>query len=120
FFASMVGAVHHTSVDTDCRFLNRIVPFADHHIVHHSIRPQDAGNYGNITTIFDQVFGTYRAPTPRRCAPVGAWSLTTTYPQGSYLLQMLTPFGASWRRATSPAEPERSDDLRSDTAGLAI
>jgi hypothetical protein len=33
FFAAMVGAVHHTSVDTDCTWLNRVVPFADHHVV---------------------------------------------------------------------------------------
>jgi sterol desaturase/sphingolipid hydroxylase (fatty acid hydroxylase superfamily) len=103
FFAAMVGAVHHTRVDTDCRWLNRLVPFADHHVVHHSIRPHDAGNYGNITTVFDQVFGTYRAPTPRGCAPVGAWSLAEDFPQGAYAFQMLTPFGRFWRRATAPA-----------------
>ena len=56
FFASMVGTVHHTRVDTDCRWLNRALPFADHHVVHHSAFPHDAGNYGNITTLFDQLF----------------------------------------------------------------
>jgi sterol desaturase/sphingolipid hydroxylase (fatty acid hydroxylase superfamily) len=100
FFAAMVGAVHHTSVDTDCTWLNRVVPFADHHVVHHSILPRDAGNYGNITTLFDQLFASYRAPTPRRCAPVGAWSLAADYPQGRYAFQLLSPFGRFWRRAT--------------------
>ena len=102
FFAAMVGAVHHTAVDTDTRWLNRLVPFADHHVVHHSILPHDAGNYGNITTVFDQLFATYRAPTPRECAPVGAWSLSADYPQGAYAFQILVPFGRFWRRATSP------------------
>jgi sterol desaturase/sphingolipid hydroxylase (fatty acid hydroxylase superfamily) len=109
FFASMVGAVHHTSVDTDCGWTNRIVPFADHHIVHHSIFPHDAGNYGNILTVFDQLFATYRAPIPRGCPPVGAWSLAHDYPQGAYGFQMLSPFGRYWRRATTPAS-ESGDD----------
>jgi sterol desaturase/sphingolipid hydroxylase (fatty acid hydroxylase superfamily) len=102
FFASMVGAVHHTRVDTDCRWLNRALPFADHHVVHHSAFPHDAGNYGNITTLFDQLFATYRAPTPRWAAAVGAWSLAEDYPQGAYAFQLASPFGRFWRRATSP------------------
>jgi sterol desaturase/sphingolipid hydroxylase (fatty acid hydroxylase superfamily) len=103
FFAAMVGAVHHTRVDTDCGPLNRALPFADHHVVHHSILPHDAGNYGNITTLFDQLFATYRTPTPRGCAPVGAWSLAENYPQGAYAFQLLSPFGRFWRQATSSA-----------------
>jgi sterol desaturase/sphingolipid hydroxylase (fatty acid hydroxylase superfamily) len=109
FFAAMVGAVHHTSIDTDCRWLNRVIPFADHHVVHHSILPHDAGNYGNITTLFDRLFGTYRAPTPRDCAPVGAWSLAEDFPQGAFAFQLLMPFGGFWRRATSPAAPRRDE-----------
>jgi sterol desaturase/sphingolipid hydroxylase (fatty acid hydroxylase superfamily) len=119
FFASMVGAVHHSSLDSDCRWLNRIVPFADHHVVHHSIVPGDAGNYGNITTLFDQLFGTYRAPTPRRCAPVGAWSLAENYPQGAYAFQMLSPFGRFWRRATSPPSRDLGGDGPS-AVGVAV
>ena len=107
FFAAMVGAVHHTRVDTDCGLLNRVLPFADHHVVHHSILPHDAGNYGNITTLFDQLFGTYRAPTPRGCAPVGAWSLAESYPQGAYAFQLLSPFGRFWRQATSSGTVRR-------------
>jgi sterol desaturase/sphingolipid hydroxylase (fatty acid hydroxylase superfamily) len=105
FFASMVGAVHHTRVDSDCSWLNRVLPFADHHVVHHSILPHDAGNYGNLTTLFDQLFATYRPPTPRQCSPVGAWSLAEDYPQGAYTFQLLSPFGRFWQRATSPASP---------------
>jgi sterol desaturase/sphingolipid hydroxylase (fatty acid hydroxylase superfamily) len=111
FFAAMVGAVHHSCVDSDTRWLNRIVPFADHHVTHHSILPHDAGNYGNITTLFDQLFATYRAPTPRDCAPVGAWSLAANYPQGRYAFQMLSPFGAFWRRATAAASMPKAARL---------
>ena len=116
FFAAMVGAVHHTRVDTDCRWLNRVIPFADHHVVHHSIFPHDAGNYGNITTLFDGLFGTYRAPTPRSCAPVGAWSLAEDFPQGAYAFQLLTPFGRFWRRATSSAASRHVDAPSADHA----
>ena len=118
FFASMVGAVHHTRVDTDCRWLNRAVPFADHHVVHHSAFPHDAGNYGNITTVFDQLFATYRPPTPRWCAAVGAWSLAEDYPQGAYAFQLLSPFGRFWRRATSPAARHHVEPM--DAVGMTL
>ena len=109
FFASMVGAVHHTRTDTNCGWLNRVVPFADHHVVHHSRLPHDEGNYGNITTLFDQLFRTYRTPTPRACAPLGAWSLAEDYPQGDYPFQVLSPFAGFWARATRRSAP-RPDD----------
>jgi sterol desaturase/sphingolipid hydroxylase (fatty acid hydroxylase superfamily) len=114
FFAAMVGAIHHSGADSDCRAINRLVPFADHHIVHHSLYPHDAGNYGNITTLFDTLFGTYRAPTPRNAAPCGAHSLSPDYPQGDYVFQMASPFGRWWRRATAPARarPRAADDDR--------
>lgn len=99
FFASMVGLMHHTRTDVDCGWFNRIIPFADQHVVHHSIRVGDAGNYGNITTLFDQLFGTWRPPTPRAAAPVGAWSLAPDYPQGDFVFQLLSPFGRAWERA---------------------
>jgi sterol desaturase/sphingolipid hydroxylase (fatty acid hydroxylase superfamily) len=117
FFASMVGAVHHTRVDTDCRWLNRALPFADHHVVHHSAFPHDAGNYGNITTLFDQLFATYRAPTPRWAAAVGAWSLAEDYPQGAYAFQLASPFGRFWRRATSPVPLRQAE---SPTGGVGM
>jgi sterol desaturase/sphingolipid hydroxylase (fatty acid hydroxylase superfamily) len=119
FFAAMVGAIHHTSADSDCRALNRVVPFADHHIVHHSLLPHDAGNYGNITTLFDTLFGTYRAPTPRNASPCGAYSLAPDYPQGDYAFQMASPFGRHWRRATARRPSRRPvDDDTSLAAGV--
>ena len=81
--------------------------------MHHSIRPHDAGNYGNITTVFDQLFGTYRAPTPRKAAPLGAWSLAPDYPQGDFVFQLASPFGRRWARAVAaPARRRRHDDER--------
>ncbi len=98
FFASIVGLLHHTRTDVDCGWLNRIIPFADQHVVHHSVRVEDAGNYGNITTLFDQLFGTWQAPTPR-AIPVGAWSLAPDYPQGNFAFQLRSPFGRAWEQA---------------------
>jgi sterol desaturase/sphingolipid hydroxylase (fatty acid hydroxylase superfamily) len=105
FFASMVGLMHHTRLDADCGWLNRIIPFADQHVVHHSVRVEQAGNYGNITTLFDQLFGTWRAPTPRSPAPVGAWSLAPDYPQGDFVFQLMSPFGRRWERARRTPTP---------------
>lgn len=127
FFASMVGLMHHTRLAADCRWLNRIIPFADQHVVHHSVRIEDAGNYGNITTLFDQLFGTWQPPMPCSPAPVGAWSLAPDYPQGDFVFQLLSPFGRSWERARgaaprSPASRVRErrswSAWRSTTAGV--
>jgi len=105
FFASMVGLLHHTSTDVDCGWLNRVIPFADHHVVHHSVRVEDAGNYGNITTLFDQLFGTWRRPTPAEYAPLGSWSLAPQYPQGDFVFQLRSPFGDAWERARGGPDP---------------
>lgn len=105
FIASMVGAMHHTRVATDCGFINRLIPMADHHLVHHSAREADNGNFGNITTLFDQLFGSYIAPVPRVPPPVGAFSLADDYPQGAFLFQLLSPFGERWRRAKRATRP---------------
>ena len=103
FWASMVGAVHHTHVATDCGWLNRLIPMADHHAVHHSSAEHENGNFGNITTLFDQLFGSYLAPRPRDATPVGAWSLSPDYPQGDFVFQLLSPFGRYWQRAARKA-----------------
>jgi hypothetical protein len=71
-------------------------------LAHHAICPHNAGNDGNITTVFDELFAAYRAPTRRLSAAVGAWSLADDYPPGIYAFQLVSPFGWFWRRATSP------------------
>ena len=98
FFASIVGAVHHLRAETRCGWLNRVIPFGDSHVVHHSRLPEEDGNYGNITALFDQLFGTYREPrtTP---AAVGAWSMAPDYPQRDVMFQLMSPFGERWQHA---------------------
>lgn len=101
FFASIVGAMHHLRAETRCGFLNRIFPFGDNHVVHHSCLPEENGNYGNITTLFDQLFGSYLAPRLEPAKP-GAWSLAPDYPQRDLRFQLLSPFGRHWLRAKRP------------------
>lgn len=96
FFASIIGAMHHLSAETRCGWLNRIFPFADHHVVHHSALPSEDGNYGNVTTLFDQLFGSYVPPRVDP-APVGAWSLPD-YPHADVTLQLLSPLARYWPR----------------------
>jgi sterol desaturase/sphingolipid hydroxylase (fatty acid hydroxylase superfamily) len=91
FFASIVGAIHHLRAETRCAWLNRLFPFADHHVVHHSRLPEENGNYGNITTLFDQLFGSYIPPRVDP-PPVGAWSLPADYPQTDLAFHLRSPF----------------------------
>jgi sterol desaturase/sphingolipid hydroxylase (fatty acid hydroxylase superfamily) len=104
FFASIVGAIHHLRAETHCAWLNRVFPFADHHVVHHSRLPEENGNYGSITTLFDQLFGSYIAPRVDP-APVGSWSLSADYPQKDLAFHLLSPFGSHWPRAKGSSAP---------------
>lgn len=97
FFASIIGAMHHLRAETRCGWLNRIFPFGDHHVVHHSTLPSEDGNYGNVTTLFDQLFGSY-VPPRLDPAPVGSWSLPATYPHREVMSQLLSPMARHWRR----------------------
>lgn len=106
-FASVVGAAHHLDAECDAGWLNRLIPFADHHTVHHSRAAHENGNFGNITTIWDQLFGTYLPPRPFGPQPTGAWSLREDYPHDDLLAQLLSPFGRYWRRVTRIKPGER-------------
>jgi sterol desaturase/sphingolipid hydroxylase (fatty acid hydroxylase superfamily) len=102
FVAALIGAVHHTSVQTDCSWFNRIIPMGDHHIMHHSKHQEDNGNFGNISTFFDTLFDTYVAPSPDETPPQGAWSLVDDYPTDSFLFILLSPFGRWWKSIKRP------------------
>lgn len=102
YFAALVGAVHHTGAQTDCSWFNRIIPMGDHHIMHHSRMKEHNGNYGNITTFFDQLFGTYIEPWPETTPPQGAWSIVDDYPQNKFWYILLSPFGRRWKEVKRP------------------
>ncbi|MCO4761571.1 MAG: sterol desaturase family protein [Myxococcales bacterium] len=112
--AAVVGGMHHLNAQTDCGWLNRLIPFADHHAVHHSRAKVDNGNFGNITTLFDQLFGTWIPPRPTGDQPTGAWSLAEDYPHTDFVFQILSPFGRYWRRAkggSAPSQPDANETL---------
>jgi sterol desaturase/sphingolipid hydroxylase (fatty acid hydroxylase superfamily) len=104
YFAALVGAVHHISAETDCGWINRIIPMGDHHLVHHSRDSKHDGNYGNIMTILDQLFGTYRTPMPDEAPPQGAWSLVDDYPTDQLGFILMTPFKRWWKKVKRPVE----------------
>jgi len=51
--------VSHANLDLRFGPLNYLLVGAELHRNHHSAMPEDAGNYGAITSIWDQVFGTF-------------------------------------------------------------
>lgn len=124
-FASVIGAAHHLDAETNLGALNRVIPFADHHTVHHSRAPEENCNFGNITTLWDQLFGTYRPPRPFAPQQTGAWSLVDDYPHDDVVAQLLSPFGRFWSRVKRPdlnvvaaerVAPARPDARRLDGA----
>ncbi len=100
-FAAVIGAMHHLDARTDLGWLNRLLPFADHHVMHHSVDPTHNGNFGNITTLFDQIFGTFIPPRPEGEISVGAWSLASDYPHTSFAFQLLSIVSPWWQRANA-------------------
>jgi sterol desaturase/sphingolipid hydroxylase (fatty acid hydroxylase superfamily) len=46
FAVAVIGAVHHTRAETGCGWLNRLVPMAAHHLMHHPSDGQGNGNFG--------------------------------------------------------------------------
>jgi len=116
-FAAIIGGIHHLGAETRGGVLNWLIPFADHHAVHHSVRPDENGNYGNITTLFDQLFGSYVEPRPGDESPIGAFSLADGYPDLDLGVQLRSPFSARlWARLsrpkpTTPQPPPRPASL---------
>ena len=104
YFAALIGGVHHTKLQTDCGWFNRIIPMGDHHIMHHSKREEDNGNFGNIFTFFDTLFGTYVEPSPDETPPQGAWSLIDDYPTDQFWFILASPFGRFWKKIKRPVE----------------
>jgi sterol desaturase/sphingolipid hydroxylase (fatty acid hydroxylase superfamily) len=113
YFAALIGAVHHTRAQTDCSWFNRFITMGDHHIMHHSANEEDNGNFGNIFTFFDTLFGTYIKPSPEVTPPQGAWSLIEDYPLDKFWFILATPFGRFWKKVKRPIEeaaPETEPD----------
>lgn len=61
-FGLTQGMVVHANVRGRLGFLNWIVGSAELHRLHHSLDRDQAQNFGTTLPLWDQVFGTYRAP----------------------------------------------------------
>ena len=70
FIASIARSVQtlgiHANIDVHVGWLGHFIMAPEHHRLHHSADPEEAGNYGTVFTLWDRVFGTYR----RQPAPV--------------------------------------------------
>ena len=75
-----------------------LVPFASSHALRWRGALYENGDFGNITTLWDQLFGTWLEPRP--CAPqlTGAWSLVDDHPDTDLIGQLVSPLGRCWRR----------------------
>ena len=65
------GSVNHANIAMPTRWLDGWFSTPALHRVHHSRAPEERGNLGNVTMIYDRVFGTHRRPT-RDVEVVGA------------------------------------------------
>ena len=61
-FGLTQGMVVHANVRGRLGFLNWILGSAELHRLHHSLDRDQARNFGTTVPLWDQVFGTYRAP----------------------------------------------------------
>lgn len=68
------GLASHSGVVTDNPWLSKVWITPQVHRLHHSARPEHAGNHGLLITFWDRVFGTFVAPrsgADREEVPVG-------------------------------------------------
>ena len=91
--------VVHANVRGRLGFLNWIVGSAELHRLHHSLDMKQAQNFGTTVPLWDQLFGTYRAPEPVLHVGIAE---SRAYPAATDLLALLRlPFsrrGRSWSR----------------------
>ena len=65
------GSVNHTNVDVRTGWLDGWLSTPATHRLHHSRAAEERGNLGNVTLLYDRLFGTHRAPRDRRVDEVG-------------------------------------------------
>ncbi|WP_413294853.1 GH3 auxin-responsive promoter family protein [Bdellovibrio sp. HCB185ZH] len=89
-FYSVNGFFQHCNIDIKLGWLNRIISGPELHRYHHSYEIHESNNnYGNKTSIYDQVFGTYYLPDLKGPARYGLQN--PNYPQ-NFIDQMRAPF----------------------------
>lgn len=90
---NILGPVSHFNINLRHGFINYLIGTNEVHIWHHSVKPQEAQNYG-ITMLWDHLFGTYYFPGDRRTPDQIGLMNEEGYPTQSYLGQVVEPFKA--------------------------
>ncbi|WP_413289088.1 GH3 auxin-responsive promoter family protein [Bdellovibrio sp. HCB337] len=89
-FYSVNGFFQHCNIDIKLGWLNRLISGPEQHRYHHSYEIHESNNnYGNKTSIYDQLFGTYYLPD--LLGPKRYGLHNPKYPQ-TFLEQMRAPF----------------------------
>ncbi len=89
-FYSVNGFFQHCNIDIKLGWLNRLISGPELHRYHHSYEIHESNNnYGNKTSIYDQIFGTYFLPDLKGPARYGLQN--PNYPQ-TFFDQMRAPF----------------------------
>ncbi len=87
-FLGVMGLFQHANLDLRYGPLSLVFATADVHRWHHSAAPEEqATNFGNLLSVWDRLFGTFRFP-PGVPATVG---LRTPFPEG-FVAHVLRPF----------------------------
>jgi sterol desaturase/sphingolipid hydroxylase (fatty acid hydroxylase superfamily) len=58
-FSLVIGYTSHANIDARTGFLDYLIATPHVHHFHHSVRPEEAGNYGTNVMVWDLLFGTY-------------------------------------------------------------
>lgn len=108
-FDAWQGISSHVGVDTDNRWLARVLTTPQTHRVHHSSDPSHAGNYGLLLTLWDRVFGTWVAPAAEM-PPLGL-TAPSEFPASWWGILLLrkpvTPADGATRAAATPQPTTR-------------
>ena len=86
--------LQHSNIDLKSGWLNYVVSSNEVHRWHHSTEPTEANaNFGNAIVLWDQLFGTFRAPGFPSQQNVGLFSESSSYPsRASYFAQLRSVF----------------------------
>jgi sterol desaturase/sphingolipid hydroxylase (fatty acid hydroxylase superfamily) len=102
-FSLVIGYMSHANIDARTGFLDFLIATPHVHHFHHSLRPEEALNYGVNVLVWDHVFGTY-FNAGRRVGEVGvAASPDHLYPPLDRVSHQLRfPFERPQRRPALP------------------
>lgn len=88
---NILGPVSHFNINLRHGIFNYLIGTNEVHIWHHSVKAEEARNFG-ITMLWDHLFGTFYYPKDRRAPEKIGLMNEDGYPTQSYLKQIVQPF----------------------------